>query len=86
MAVDINNELKKATQKTNVYKTYKEYKQGYDKLKKKAGDSQEPANKAISQPLDKFVNWRKKHTTRNEADRTQIQQLDRNILLAVRRI
>ena len=63
MAVDINNELKKATQKTNVYKTYKEYKQGYDKLKKKAGDSQEPANKAISQPLDKFVKWRKKHTT-----------------------
>lgn len=63
MAVDINNELKKATQKTNVYKTYREYKQGYDKLKKKAGDSQEPANKAISQPLDKFVNWRKKHTT-----------------------
>ena len=63
MAVDINNELKKATQKTNVYKTYKEYKQGYDKLKKKAGDSQEPANKAISQPLDKFVSWRKKHTT-----------------------
>lgn len=62
MAVDINNELKKATQKTNVYKTYKEYKQGYDKLKKKAGDSQEPANKAISQPLDKFVKWRKKHT------------------------
>lgn len=63
MAVDINNELKKATQKTNVYKTYKEYKQGYDKLKKKSGDSQEPANKAISQPLDKFVKWRKKHTT-----------------------
>ena len=63
MAVDIDNELKKATQKTNVYKTYKEYKQGYDKLKKKAGDSQEPANKAISQPLDKFVKWRKKHTT-----------------------
>ena len=62
MAVDINAELKKATQKTNVYKTYKEYKDGYNKLKKKAGDSQEDANKAISQPLDKFVKWRKKHT------------------------
>lgn len=63
MAVDINNELKKATEKTNVYKTYKEYKQGYDELKKKGGDSQEPANKAIAQPLNNFVKWRKKHTT-----------------------
>ena len=62
MAVDINNELKKATEKTNVYKTYREYKKGYDELKKKAGDSQEEANKNISQPLDKFVKWRKKHT------------------------
>ena len=63
MAVDINAELKKASEKTNVYKTYKEYKQSYEKLKKKAGNSQEPANSAISQPLDKFVKWRKKHTT-----------------------
>lgn len=63
MAVDINNELKKASEKTNVYKTYREYKRGYDELKKKAGDSQESANKNISQPLDKFVKWRKKHTT-----------------------
>lgn len=62
MAVDINNELTKAAEKTNVYKTYKEYKQSYDQLQKKAGDSQEPANKAISQPLDNFVDWRKKHT------------------------
>lgn len=63
MAVDINNELKKASEKTNVYKTYKEYKKGYEELKKKAGDSQEPANNLVSQPLDKFVKWRKKHTT-----------------------
>lgn len=62
MAVDINSELKKASEKTNVYKTYKEYKEGYNELKKKSGDSQEPANKAISQPLDKFVKYRKKHT------------------------
>ena len=62
MAVDINNELKKASEKTNVYKTYVEYKKGYDDLKKKAGDSQENNNKDISQPLDKFVKWRKKHT------------------------
>ena len=62
MAVDINSELKKAANKTNVYKTYKEYKQSYDSLKKKGGDSQEPANKFISNQLDNFVDWRKKHT------------------------
>jgi hypothetical protein len=72
MAVDINNELKKASEKTRVYKTYKEYKEGYDSLRKKAGDSQEPANKTISQPLDKFVKWRKKHTT---ASKTFIDEL-----------
>lgn len=62
MAVDINNELKKAANKTNVYKTYKEYRQGYSDLKKRAGDSQEPANKFVSNQLDKFVENRKKHT------------------------
>ena len=35
MAIDINDELKKSTEKTNVYKTYNEYKKDYDKLKKK---------------------------------------------------
>mgnify|MGYP000441893007 CR=1 FL=1 len=34
MAIDINAELKKSTEKTNVYKTYNEYKKDYDKLKK----------------------------------------------------
>jgi hypothetical protein len=62
MAVDINNELKKASQKTNVYKTYKQYKKDYDQLKKKAGDSQESSNKFLSNQLDNFVDWRKKHT------------------------
>ena len=38
MAVDINAELKKSTEKTNVYKTYREYKKDYDELKKKSGD------------------------------------------------
>jgi hypothetical protein len=62
MAVDINNELKKASQKTNVYKTYKQYKKDYDQLKKKAGDSQESSNEYLSNQLDNFVDWRKKHT------------------------
>ena len=35
MAVDINAELKKSTEKTNVFKIYKEYKKDYDELKKK---------------------------------------------------
>jgi hypothetical protein len=63
MAVDINAELKKSTEKTNVFKIYKEYKKDYDELKKKSGDSQELANKKLKQPLDDFVKWRKKHTS-----------------------
>jgi hypothetical protein len=63
MAVDINAELKKSTEKTNVFKIYKEYKKDYDELKKKSGDSQELANKKLKKPLDDFVKWRKKHTS-----------------------
>jgi len=62
MAVDINNDLKKAADKTNVYKTYKQYKKDYEDLKKKAGNSQEQANKYVSNQLGDFVKWRKKHT------------------------
>lgn len=67
MAVDINAELKKAQDKSKTYKTYKEYKEGYKTLTKKGGDSQEAANKAISQPLNNFVKWRKKHTTSSKS-------------------
>jgi hypothetical protein len=63
MAVDINEDLKKAANKTKVYKKYKQYKQDYDELKKKAGDSQETANKFLSNQLSDFVKYRKKHTT-----------------------
>jgi len=63
MAVDIDNELKKAANKTNVYKTYKQYKKGYEDLKKKAGNSQEKSNKYVSNQLGDFVKWRKKHTS-----------------------
>jgi hypothetical protein len=62
MAVDINEDLKKASNKTGVYKTYKEYKKSYESLKKKAGSSQETANKFLSQPLTDYKKWRKKHT------------------------
>lgn len=62
MAVDINEELKKSANKTSVYKSYKEYKQQYEKLKKKAGSSQETANDLLSDQLSNFVKKRKKHT------------------------
>ena len=72
MAIDINDEFKKASEKSKVFKKYKEYKEDYEDLKKKAGDSQEEANKKISQSLDKFTQWRKKHTTEGK---TLIDQL-----------
>jgi hypothetical protein len=63
MAVDINQELKNAENKTNVYKTYKQFKKDYEDLKKKAGNSQEKSNKYVSNQLGDFVKWRKKHTS-----------------------
>lgn len=62
MAVDINNELENAKNKSKVYKRYEQYKKDYVKLKKKAGSSQETANKNISKQLDNFVGKRKKQT------------------------
>jgi len=62
MAVDINEELKKAESKSGVYKKYKEYKNGYEDLKKKAGSSQEISNNFLKQPLNDFTAWKKKHT------------------------
>ena len=65
MAVDINAELKKSTEKTNVFKIYKEYKKDYDELKKKSGDSQELANKKLKQPLDeKKTYYKRKNVNR----------------------
>lgn len=66
MAVDINEELKKASNKTNVYKTYKQYKEDYTTLKKKAGSSQEKSNKLISNQLSDYKKWRKKHTANGQ--------------------
>lgn len=62
MAVDINSELENAKNKSKVYKRYEQYKKDYVKLKKKAGSSQETANKNISKQLDNFVGKRKKQT------------------------
>lgn len=62
MAVDINSELENAKNKSKVYKRYEQYKKDYVNLKKKAGSSQETANKNISKQLDNFVGKRKKQT------------------------
>jgi hypothetical protein len=66
MAVDINEELKNAANKTNVYKTYKQYKDDYNVLKKKAGSSQEKSNKLVANQLSNYKKWRKKHTANPE--------------------
>ena len=62
MAVDINSELENAKNKSKVYKRYEQYKKDYVNLKKRAGSSQETANKNISKQLDNFVGKRKKQT------------------------
>ena len=62
MAVDINEELKKSANKTSIYKSYKENREQYDELKKKAGDSQEAANDLLADQLSNFTKKRKKHT------------------------
>lgn len=63
MAVDINEELKKSANKTSIYKSYKENREQYDELKKKAGNSQEAANDLLSDQLSNFTKKRKKHTS-----------------------
>lgn len=62
MSVDINKDLEEASQKTKVYKKYKQYKTDYEKLKKKSGNSEEIAQAKIANQLNKFVDWRKRHT------------------------
>jgi hypothetical protein len=64
MAVDINEELKKSANKTSIYKSYKENREQYNELKKKAGDSQEAANDLLSDQLSNFTKKRKKHTAK----------------------
>ena len=60
MAIDIDSELEAAKKKSKVYKRYEQYKKDYVKLQKKAGSSQENANKKITKRLDNFSEKRKK--------------------------
>jgi hypothetical protein len=66
MAVEINEDLKKASDKTKVYKTYKQYKKNYEDLKKKEGDSEEEQNKNISKQLSDFKENRNKLTSKSK--------------------
>lgn len=54
MAVDINADKELIGDKTSVYQTYQEFRQSYDSLKKKAGDSFEQDQKFVSQVLSNF--------------------------------
>jgi hypothetical protein len=54
MSVDINADKELIGSKTSVYQTYQEFRQSYDSLTKKAGDSFEPGQKFVSQILSNF--------------------------------
>lgn len=54
MAVDINVDKELIGDKTSVYQTYQEFRQSYDSLSKKAGDSFEQGQKFVSQALSNF--------------------------------
>jgi hypothetical protein len=54
MAVDINADKELIGDKTSVYQTYQEFRQSYDSLKKKAGDSFEEDKKFVSKVLSNF--------------------------------
>ena len=60
MAIDIDSDLEAAKKKAKVYKRYEQYKKDYVELQKKAGSSQENANKKITKQLDNFSEKRKK--------------------------
>lgn len=60
MAIDIDSDLEAAKKKAKVYKRYEQYKKDYVELQKKAGSSQENANKKITKRLDNFSEKRKK--------------------------
>ena len=54
MSVDINQDLLDISSKLGVYQTYKEFRTGYDDLKKRAGDSFEEDQKFVKELLGNF--------------------------------
>jgi hypothetical protein len=60
MSVDINQDLRDISSKLGVYQTYKEFRGGYDDLKKRAGDSFEEDKKYVAKLLGQFDGNNKK--------------------------
>jgi hypothetical protein len=54
MSVDINQDLRDISSKLGVYQTYKEFRSGYDDLKKRAGNSFEEDKKYVAKLLGQF--------------------------------
>jgi hypothetical protein len=54
MSVDINQDLRDISSKLGVYQTYKEFRTGYDDLKKRAGSSFEEDKKYVAKLLSQF--------------------------------
>jgi hypothetical protein len=54
MSVDINQDLRDISSKLGVYQTYKEFRTGYDDLKKRAGNSFEEDKKYVAKLLNQF--------------------------------
>jgi hypothetical protein len=54
MSVDINQDLRDISSKLGVYQTYKEFRTGYDDLKKRTGNSFEEDKKYVAKLLNQF--------------------------------
>jgi hypothetical protein len=54
MSVDINQDLRDISSKIGVYQTYKEFRTGYDDLKKRSGNSFEEDKKYVAKLLGQF--------------------------------
>lgn len=61
MSIDLNFDYGKVKQKVEATKSYKELKQDYDKLQKRAGDSFEQAKEGVTNTIDKVKEQTKKY-------------------------
>ena len=61
MSIDLNFDYGKVKQKVEATKSYKELKDDYDKLQKRAGDSFEKAKEGVTETIDKVKEQTKKY-------------------------
>ena len=71
-SLDLSESYKDAQSKIESYKSYKDLKQSYDDVTKKAGDSFEKAKEEVSQSLDKLKEEQKRY---QRQVKTQFEQL-----------